>query len=274
MDGGAPTDRRTGTSGASSDGTDSRARLVRAALELAVEHHESDTGLREVFKYLTPSAVAQRAGLSRGLIYHHWGRDANDEHADPEGADAFARFLSAVSDEVFSAVAAPKDMGALAGLLPDNLSDIVLALCAFEMDRYRGADRALIKASESLMIHGVWPRRDADMVMDRLVELYTGLGERLGLEPVPPRGGDDIAYALMSVFEGFFVLGEIFPDLTDRQHRWEPAVPPTGGDVTWTMPAIAIEAMVQRMTRPASAARPEPSGAGAAGADGRDAKEV
>ena len=248
MDGGAPIDRRTGTGGASGDAADSRARLVRAAVELAVEHHASDTSLRDVFKYLTPSAVAQRAGLSRGLIYHHWGRGDDPEGAD--GPDAFARFLSAVSDEVFTAVAAPGDMGTLAELLPDNLSDIVLALSAFEMDRYRGADRALIKASEALVIHGVWPRQDADMVIDRLVELYTTLGERLGLEPVPPLCWADVAYALMSVFEGFFIFGEVFPDLTDREHRWEPAVTPTDPETTWTLPAIAVEAVVRRMTRP------------------------
>ena len=249
MDGGAPTDRRTGTD-ASADAADSRTRLVRAAVELAVEHHASDTGLRDVFKYLTPSAVAQRAGLSRGLIYHHWGRTDDADGADADGADAFARFLSAVSDEVFSAVAAPNDMGALAELMPDNLSDIVLALCAFEMDRYRGADRALIKASEALVIHGAWPRRDADMVMDRLVDLYTALGERLGVEPVPPLRWADVAYALMSVFEGFFIFGEIFPDLTDREHRWQPVVPPTDVETTWTLPAIAVESIVHRMTRP------------------------
>jgi AcrR family transcriptional regulator len=249
MDGGAPIDRRTERGAASSDATASRDRLVLAAVELAVEHHESGTGLRDVFKYLTPSAVAQRAGLSRGLIYHHWGRGEED------GTDAFARFLAAVSDEVFAAVAAPDDLGVLAGLLPDNLSDVVLALCAFEMARYRGADRGLIKASEALMIHGVWPRRDADIVMDRLVEMYAALGDRLGLEPVPPLQWSDVAYALMSVFEGFFIFGDVFPDLTDRQHRWEPAVPASDPTTRWSLPAIAVEALVQRMTRPVSEER-------------------
>jgi len=260
VDGGAPTDRSTETD-ASADANDSRTRLVRAAVELAVEHHSSESGLRDVFKYLTPSAVAQRAGLSRGLIYHHWGR-SDDAGNEAEGTDAFARFLGAVSDAVFSAVAAPNDMGALADLLPDNLSDILLALCAFEMDRYRGADRALIKASEALVIHGAWPRQDADMVLDRLVELYTVLGDRLGLEPVPPLRWADVAYALMSVFEGFFIFGEIFPDLTDHEHRWEPVVPPTDAETPWTLPAIDVEAIVQRMTRPVQ----EPSIEGAPGA--------
>ena len=245
VDGGAPADRSTTSGGAAGDRApvDSKERLVRAAVQLAVEHHEAGTGLRDVFKYLTPSAVAQRAGLSRGLIYHHWG-------ADGDGQDAFARFLTAVSDEVFTAVASPTDLGALAALLPDNVSDLVLALSAFEMDRYHGADRALIKASEALMIHGIWPRQDADAVIDRLVELYTAIGARLGLEPVPPLTWADVAYALMSVFEGFFIFGEVFPDLTDRQHRWRPAVPPSDPDATWSLPAIAVEAMVQRMTRP------------------------
>jgi AcrR family transcriptional regulator len=268
MDGGAPIDRRTGRGPASGDAADSRERLVLAAVELAVEHHESGTGLRDVFKYLTPSAVAQRAGLSRGLIYHHWGS------AEGDGADAFARFLAAVSDEVFAAVAAPDDLGVLAGLLPENLSDIVLALCAFEMARYRGADRGLIKASEALMIHGVWPRRDADMVMDRLVEMYSALGRRLGLEPVPPLQWSDIAYALMSVFEGFFIFGGVFPDLTERQHAWEPLVPPSDPSTRWPLPAIAVEAIVQRMTRPIAASPEDTPPRAGVTAQGSDAKEV
>ena len=77
MGGGAPSEE----SPTPSASPDSRQRLVNAAVELTLEHYDAGTGVRDAFAFLTPGAVAARAaraGLSRALIYHHWGRSEND----------------------------------------------------------------------------------------------------------------------------------------------------------------------------------------------------
>ncbi len=78
MDGGAPSEGERSASRAEL----SKERLVDAAVEMVVEHYDGALDLRDVFSYMTPGSVATRAGLSRALLYHHWG-DGD------EGVDAF-----------------------------------------------------------------------------------------------------------------------------------------------------------------------------------------
>lgn len=266
MDGGAPSSRaadrsvgaaptesgpgevaRGGASRTDSD-RDSRERLVRAAVELALEHYETGAGLRDVFAYLTPSSVAERAGLSRGLIYHHWGAEGGD------GSQAFSRFLTAVSDSIYAESAVPDDLGDLADLLPDNLSDVILALSLHELDRSAGEHRTLFRASQALTIHGAWPEGEAEVVVARLAELYERLAGRLGREPCPPLTYADIAFTLMSIFEGFGMFLNVYPERVLRDYTWAPKVGPSDPDARWTLIAIAIEGAIANMTRPVATA--------------------
>jgi AcrR family transcriptional regulator len=222
----------------------SRERLISAAVDLALEHHETGAGLRDVFAHLTPGAVAERAGLSRGLIYHHWG------DPDAVGSEAFTRFLSAVSDELWARSAVPDDLATLADLLPDNVSDVLLALTDYEQGRFTGRDRATFRASQALVLHGALPEGEAEVVVLRMAALYEALGAKLGLEPVPPLTFVDVAVALMCTFEGFGLFQSVLYDRTVRRLRWTPHHPASTPEPDWSLLAVTVEGIVRNMTRP------------------------
>ena len=226
---------------------DSRRRLVVAAVELVLEHFEQCSGLRDVYAYLTPGAVADRAGLSRALIYHHWGNvESNDRPA------AFASFLEAVSDEIWSLSADPEDLTELARLLPDNQSDLIRVLTAFELHRVTHSEGPLWRASEVMVLHGVQPAGDADEVIARLAGLYHVVLDKLDREPVPPLVAEDLALAVSCVFGGFATQAFATPHRSWVTYDWTPQVEPEASEPDWTLLAITVESMVVHMTRPRS----------------------
>lgn len=239
MDGGAPSADQGRAASA-------RARLVAAAVELVLEHHSEEPDLRQVYSYFTPGAVASRSGLSRALIYHHWG-------ATP-GGDAFTAFLSDVTREIWSRAADPER---LMGELPaevGNLSAIVLELSATELDHERGANRSLLRASTSLALAGVIDDSGSADVVDRLSRTYRSMGELLGYEPVPPLSYDDLATSITCVFLGFALIADAVPDRVARRHTWTP-LEPVGDDADgWPMLAIVLESLLAAMVRPADGA--------------------
>jgi AcrR family transcriptional regulator len=243
MDGGAPSEDAAESSAPTDAPAATQERLLGAAVELVLEHHRSGTGLRDVFAYLNPSSVAEHAGVSRGLIYHYWGDDEVD------GSQAFGRFLSAVADRLWAASAVPEDLAAIADLLPPNRSDLVVTLVRFEMERFMGPDRALFRSMQALTLHGAVPAGEAGRVLERLTALYRAVGGRLGLEPVPPLTFADVAFTVMCVLEGFSLFVDDFATRITREHRWEPATPTTDPDERWTLPAIAVDAVVRQMMR-------------------------
>lgn len=223
----------------------SRERLLDAAMELVLEHFRGDTALRDVYDYLTPRAVAQRAGLSRGLIYHYWG------DADDDGSAAVERFLGDVSARLWGESASTERLTEAAGLIPDRVSDVVLALTAYEMSRITGPDRALMQASQAMTLNGNWPEYDAEDVVARLTALYSLLGEKVGREPVPPLGWEDIAVAMSAVLEGFGLIHNVHPERTTREFEWTSRTDePTDPDAKWGLFSITVEGVVANMTRP------------------------
>ena len=222
---------------------DSRDRLITAAVELVVDHHRSGTGLREVFAYLTPGAVAERAGLSRALIYHHWG----DTEA---GRGSFERFLSEVADRVWELPAVPEELEELAALLPTNMGDLVATLSDHELERATGEDAALFRAGQAITLHGALPLNGGPETIRRLGRLYEALGARLGRRPVPPLTHEDLAMAVSATIEGFALTHNVLPDMPRRRVPWQPAVTPEQAGTDWTLIAIAIEALLRRMTEP------------------------
>jgi len=113
----------------------SEQKLLDAALALVAERGTTR---------MTLAAVGERAGLSRGLIYHHWGNQ------DEDGSQAFSHFLSAVSEAIYASTSLVDDLGEVAESLPANLSDVILALSLFEMERTSGDDRTMFRASQAL----------------------------------------------------------------------------------------------------------------------------
>lgn len=226
-------------------GGDARRRLVLAAVELVLEHFEDGSGLRDVYAYLTPGAVADRAGVSRGLIYHHWGRAEGGERPEP-----FTGLLQAVSDEIWAMSADPEELTELARLLPDNQSDLIRVLTTFELARVTGPDGPLWRASEVMSLQGARPGGDADDVVARLAGLYRVVLGKLDREPVPPLGVEDLALAVTSVFGGFASQAHARPEHLARTYEWTPAVAPQADEPPWTLLAITVEGMLLHLTRP------------------------
>lgn len=227
---------------------DSRRRLVDAAVELVVEHHRRGIGVREVFAYLTPGAVADRAGLSRALIYHHW--DARDDVAE----GSFAAFLNDVTERLWEVAFVPADLGAVAELMPTNPSDLVLGLTDYELDRATTWEGPIVRASQAMALYRVMRPGAAQEVVRGLGDLYRLLGERIGMEPVPPLDHEAVGLAVSCLFDGFALQHNVLPDELSRRYGWTPTQPMDGDDPGWTLFAIAVEGVIHHMMRPIDAA--------------------
>ncbi len=232
--------------------SDSRARLVDAAVELVFEHYAADIEIRDVYDYLTPRSVAQRAGVSRGLIYHYWGGDDRDE-SDGGGDESGAvdRFLEEVAASICRRTAGAADVVEAAELLPDRLSDVVVAFSDYEMDRIRGDGRAALQATQALTLNDMWPAGEADAVRAKAVEFYERLASKVGREPVPPLEVADVAHAMSAIVEGFALMARLHPEDYDRAFAWQGAEgPPEAVDDSWSLMAVVAESVVLNMTRP------------------------
>lgn len=218
----------------------SRERLVDAAVALIEEFHEDSADPRQVFGFLTPGSVAERAGVSRALIYHHWGDD-----------DSFRSFLTEVADRIWVDSLNPDDRASSSESMPANLSELILGLTALEVHRATEAGRGNWRASQALVLYGlVSPASMGEPVMAR-AEFYGQLADRLGYEPIPPLTYEMIGIAVGAVVEGFTLLENTLGDVLSTQFEWEPQVPLDVPGQEWTLLAVAIEGVISNMVRPA-----------------------
>lgn len=222
---------------------DSRDRLLAAAVELVIEHHSGTTDVREAFAYLTPGAVAARAGLSRALIYHHW-----DDPAD--GPGSFASFLGDVADRLWGLAASTQELIDGAALLPDNITDLVLALADFEFERSNNAAAGMVRATQALALQRVVGVAAGEELVRELGKVYEVLGAKAGLEPVPPLDHEAVGLAVSCVWDGFVLQNNLMPERLGVRHDWTPRVPMDGEDHGWTLFAIAVEGVIHHMMRP------------------------
>jgi AcrR family transcriptional regulator len=217
--------------------------MVDAAVELVVEHYDTRLELRDVFSYLTPGSVAARAGLSRALLYHHWGGPGQD------GADAFSSFLAEVADRLRERSSAPEDYEALAQHL-DGPSDVLLAMTDHELERAGGLQSAWWRATQSLNLHGIVSAGMGEQVIDRLAAVYEMLGAHFRLEPVPPLEWRDLAVVIASALNGFALTAREVPGFAQRRIDWSPRTPLEHDEQGWTLLAVMVESIVLGMVRP------------------------
>ena len=225
----------------------SRDRLVEAAIDLIREHHRAPAAVRDVFAFLNPRSVAERAGVSRGLIYHHWG------DVDSDGSEAFDRFLSTVTDELWNRVTAPDDLADMADLLPDELTAVVATLADFELARFvddeaEGTGRAIL----ALSLYGIGSHADTPVSVGQMAKLYERILVKLRRELVPPLTHEDLAFTLMALLDGFVLHLPAMETVITRRHRWRAVEAAEGGESNdeWSLFAVAVESMVLHMTRP------------------------
>lgn len=224
---------------------------MQAAIELIREHHRAPAAARDVFAFLNPRSVAERAGVSRGLIYHHWGEP------DADGSDAFDRFLAEVTDELWNRVTVPEDLGDLADLLPDELGEVVSTLANYELSRFvvdddDGTGRSIL----ALSLYAIGSSADTPVSVARMAKLYERVLPRLGRELRPPLTHEDLAFSLMALLDGFVLHLPAMRHVITRRHRWGSAPAEEASSVEdagtggWTLFAIAVEAIVLNTTRP------------------------
>jgi len=224
-----------------------REQLLASGRALVLEQFGEGAAPHRALAYLSPALVADHAGLSRGTIYHHWGAE------DDEGAAErpFDRYCAEVAQLVWSESVAIDDIDLLASLLPDDVSEVILELAAFELERLtRGDDAAMFRASTAMALHGVDLSTQFRSSVDRLAEIYQVVMVRVGRRVLAPLTVRDLAQAVAALTAGFAVTELFDPGSGTRTVAWEPASPGCSSDREWTLFAVAAEAIMLQLTEP------------------------
>lgn len=240
MDGGAPSNQGRGRD------VTGRARLLDAATDLVMERLSDGMPVEAIFSHLTPAAVAERAGVSRGLIYHYWAADRDD------AAAPFAELLAEVVERVFDRTADWERLGEFARDMPSDRGALIRAFTDFELQQMAGPDlRPVWRARLLLKICGVAPsagpvdlHEHLDVVHEQLMQLH-GLRMKGQLEV------RDLTHALVAFNDGMGIEALSAGERLTRRHRWSAAMSdrplPEEG---WTVFAIGVDAIWAAFTEP------------------------
>jgi len=221
-----------------------RCRLIEAGCELVLEHYAQGTGMREVYAYLNAGAVSKRAGLSRGLLYHYWGDSGS------ANSSAFEAYLRSVSDRLLQRSSVPEDLAEMASYLPSNMTDLIVEITAYELERTSGEEAPLWNATEMLALHGMYSDSETEEVLNRLDGFWTVALAQIAREPMPPLGYREISIASSNLITGFAspVLGS--PERLWKEYDWPGSQERESSTRPWTLLAIAMESLALCMTRP------------------------
>jgi len=225
-----------------------REQLLASARTLVLERFRDGVAPHHALAYLTPATVASHAGVSRGTIYHHWGQGDGDGYDRP-----FERFLAEVATTFWEDSVAVEDLDSLAALLPDNLTDLVLELTAFELERLTdGHDAAMFRASTTMALHGVDLSLRFRGSVEQLATLYAAGLTRLERRMRAPLSTLDLARAMASLTGGMLLDDLLDPGQAARPIEWSGQVPRATSERSWTLFAVAAESLLLNMTEPAS----------------------
>ena len=232
-----------------------REKLLTAARDMVLERFAGDTSPADALSYLTPAAVAERAQVSRGSLYHYWGdaaeRSTGDPAASTDAATPFRRFLNELAESLWDTSTGLEDLTLVALSLPPNVSDVVLALTAFEViRRTAGPAEASWRATLAMTAHHAEVTDEVRASTERMARVYEAMLPRLGLRLRAPLTSTDLAQTLGSLSDGM-ILNEMFDaGSVTRPIDWDPRLRPEGADIPWTLYAIAVEGVVWNMTEP------------------------
>lgn len=221
-----------------------RSKLIEAGCELVLEHYVQGTGLRDVYAYLNAGAVAKRAGLSRGLLYHYWAETGS------ANSSAFEAYLESVSDRLLLRSSVPEDLTEMAKYLPSNLTDLIVEMTAAELERTTGEDAPLWNATEMLALHRLSTHSATEDLLNKLDAVWKVGLARIDREPLPPLGYRELAIATSNLITGFAspVLGS--PDRLWKEYDWPGSQERESSTRPWTLLAISMESLILGMTRP------------------------
>ena len=159
-----------------------------------------------MFPFLSLARVAERAGVSRATIYHHW-RDP-----DPTGSGVLDRLLLEVAGELWTRSVDPvavadtgSELRGTGAVGEVTLDDVVLFASEQEARRVAGTSLSLVRSSQALTLHGVVDHDAAAEVLDALASVYRDTAAAFGMRVAAPLTMDDVAFLLSVAFEGFVI---------------------------------------------------------------------
>jgi AcrR family transcriptional regulator len=229
--------------------------LLEAGAGLLREHfaHASER-LGDGFQFLSPTEVAHRAGVSKGMLYHLWGDGesrAFDNFVAALAATAIveANDADALQAEVtklltlglgFARTVAALGEAELASLAVDDERRIPF-LQQLAFTAYAGCEpirRALASAAtDSYQYLAPFYQRTLD-ACERRLKPPSGPGRALTMT--------DFARAISCLTEGFASEVQYFPDLVDDQISWRV----DGTAESLTLYAISLIGLVEHLTEP------------------------
>ena len=231
------------------ESTERSERLKNAAIEIIKEHLGSlDRPLKSTLAFVSPTAVANRAGCSRGLIYHLWG-----EATDTERGQAFERFLGDVADDLLQQTTDSDFLQAQLTETETPIAVLVRAIANSEIHRILRpevrtgflAETMLMSSASDPMLVAARLRWNEDG-LPKLAEFYRTGFAMYGMELQDGLTPADFALMLVSVTNGFW-LGILQDEqLSDERFDWPAA------DGKWSLYAIAVESIVRAAIRPIS----------------------
>jgi AcrR family transcriptional regulator len=223
--------------------TDStRDRLLGAAKEMVLDRFEQGSSPADAMAFLTPAAVAERAGASRGSIYHHWGDTPEGE--EPIDEKPFRRFLDELAEEFWEDTVEVEELAIVAAGLPGDENDFVRELARFEMLRLTapGGDLAAWKASTVMAIFGADYVEPFRRTTGALARLYGAILGRHGRRMRDPLDAEQLARAIAMLTDGMVISDLLEPGEVARPVRMP------RDDHDWTLFGLAARAIVDGMT--------------------------
>lgn len=267
-----------GTARQDADGQ-GRERLLAAASELIFDQFENGMPIGVVFAHITPVAIAERAGVSRGLIYHHWP-------GDPEqGIAPMDRLITEVLETVFARAEYVEEFEAGAAAISGDIGSTIRWNTDDALREMTGVDTgnawrvrtilnlcgAPVSSDEPIavgdssdtpawadgltgpqLLNAQWISEERETVFYSGLDLvHTALLAHFGLRLRAPLEIRDLTVALVAFTDGIG-LGVINAGArVTRTHAWSAATAGHGpADDGWTLYAIGVDALVAGLTEP------------------------
>lgn len=228
---------------------DTRRVLLEAAKQLVLERFADGVVRSDAMAYLTPAAVAARAGLSRSTIYHYWG-DGADDATSGDTSKPFDRFLTQLADEFWGDSIDVEDLDLLASALPDDLTDLILETSAFEFGRLRdGPDSVMFRVSTIMVLHGADLSTQFRTSIEDLARTYDNVLPRIGRRVRAPLSTRDLARSIAMLTAGAVIIDLHDPGSVSESVRWQHGTPQLS-TLEWNHFSIAAQALMLGLTDP------------------------
>ncbi len=223
-----------------------RQALLDAARELVLERFTDGVAGSDAMAYLTPAAVAERAGVSRSTIYHYWGDEV--DVARSETSKPFDRFLAELADQFWGASIDIEDLDLLAASLPDDLHDLILETSGFEFERLRhGSDSVMFRVSTIMVLHGADLSTQFRESVEALAYSYDRVLPRIGRRVRAPLSTQDLARSIAMLTAGSVIIDLHDPGSVSEEVRWPHGVPRESAR-SWDHFSIAAQAIMLHLT--------------------------